>query len=100
MRVVFIIGLLISSTGVFAQSLSTAELNMISDTGSFMSRTTLGGYGNALFQRDFNEETAKINLERFVLFVGHKFNSKISIFSELEIEDAKVEGEEEGGEVA
>jgi hypothetical protein len=100
MRVVFIIVFLISSTGMFAQSVSTAESRMMSDTGSFMSRTTLGGYGNAFYQRDFNQETAKINLERFVLFVGHKFNSKISIFSELEIEDAKVEGGDEGGEVA
>jgi hypothetical protein len=34
-----------------------------------------------------------------VLFIGHKFGS-ISFFSELEVEDAKVSGGEEGGEVA
>ena len=33
-----------------------------------------------------------MTLERAVLFVGHQFSSKISFFSELEIENAKVEG--------
>ncbi len=35
-----------------------------------------------------------------MLFTGHKFNDKISVFSELEVEDAKVSGGESGGEVA
>ena len=48
----------------------------------------------------FNLEASTINLERFVLFVGHNFNSKISLFTEIEVEDAKVSGGEEGGEVA
>lgn len=65
-----------------------------------MSRTSLGGYGNAFYQRDFNLEYSKVNLERFVLFAGHKFNKSISLFSELEVEDAKIEGGEPGGEVA
>ena len=33
-----------------------------------------------------------VTLERAVLFVGHQFSQKISFFSELEIENAKVEG--------
>ena len=62
--------------------------------------TTVGGYGNAFYRYNSNEEQARINLERFVLFLGHKFNDKFSFFSELEVEDAKVSGGEEGGEVA
>ncbi len=64
------------------------------------SETPIGGYGNAIYQRDFNAETARMNLERFVLFVGHRFSERVSFFSELEVEDAKVEGGEPGGEVS
>ena len=81
-----------------AQTSVTAEDSMLKDTTSH--ETSIGGYGNAFYQRDNNLETSTVNLERFVLFVGHKFNSKFSFFSELEVEDAKVEGGEEGGEVA
>jgi len=89
------------SLGVNAQQTNqTAEDSLHRGLSSFFSRTTIGGYGNAFYQRDFNLETSKVNLERFVLFVGHKFSNKISFFSELEIEDAKVEGGEEGGEIA
>ncbi len=77
---------------------SSAETKLSVDT--ILSHTTIGGYGNAYFQRDNNEEKAKMNFERFVLFTGHKFNKKFSFFSELEVEDAKVSGGEEGGEVA
>src|SRR5581483_9986281 len=41
-----------------------------------------------------------MNLDRAVLFVGHRFTDKLSFFSELEVEDAKVEGGSDGGEVA
>ncbi len=62
--------------------------------------TVIGGYGNAFYQRDFNAETSAIDLERFVLFVGHQFSPRVSLFTELEVEDAKVTGGEDGGEVA
>lgn len=83
---------------VVAQHGPTAE-DSLSAKG-FLAGTTLGGYGNVLYQRDNNLESSVISLERFVLFAGHKFNSKISVFSELEVENAKVAGGEEGGEIA
>lgn len=87
------------SLSVVAQTTSTTgETRMLSDTSK--NGTTIGGYGNAFYQRDNNLETAKMNLERFVLFAGHRFNKNFSFFSELEVEDAKVSGGEEGGEVA
>jgi opacity protein-like surface antigen len=64
------------------------------------SSTWIGGYGNARYVRDANEKTATVTLERFVLFVGHKFDASVSLLAELEIEDAKVSGGEPGGEVA
>ena len=68
--------------------------------GKSNSATYFGGYGNIFYQHDGNEENAQINVERLVLFAGHKFNDKFSFFSEIELEDAKVEGGEEGGELA
>jgi hypothetical protein len=62
--------------------------------------TSLGGYGNAVYQRNVNSKTSTVNLERLVLFVGHRFSPSITFFSELEMEDAKVSGGEDGGEIA
>jgi hypothetical protein len=64
------------------------------------SATTIGGYGNAFYQRNNNLGTSKVDLQRFVIFTGHKFNDQVSVFSELEVEDAKVSGGEDGGEVS
>jgi hypothetical protein len=65
------------------------------------SRTTLGGYGEVHYT---NSSAAgapgRVNLARFVLFVGHRFDDRITLRSEVEIEDAKVAGGESGGEVA
>lgn len=79
---------------------NTLPTDSLKSESSFLSRLSIGGYGNAIYQRDFNLETATVNLERFVLFTGYKFNKNISFFSELEVEDAKVSGGEEGGEIA
>jgi hypothetical protein len=62
--------------------------------------TVISGYGEAKYQNDLRYHTAKANVTRAVIFLGHKFNKNISFFSELEVEDAKVSGGEEGGEVA
>lgn len=62
-------------------------------------KTIISGYGSAFYQRDFVREQSKATLERVVLFVGHQFNSKISFFSEMEIENALVAGGEEKGEI-
>ena len=94
-------GIFISLTSLFGQQTTkTAEDKLQIDSVFSISNTTLGGYGNALYQRDFNKGSSSINLERFVLFTGHKFNAQISFFSELEVEDAKVAGGESGGEIA
>jgi len=67
---------------------------------SVVSSTSIGGYGDAVYQLDSDNKTSSMDLERVVLFVGHQFNQSISFFSELEMEDAKVSGGESGGEIA
>ncbi|HUI09179.1 MAG TPA: hypothetical protein VL221_02565 [Bacteroidota bacterium] len=63
-------------------------------------KTTLGGYGNAVYTRQMESGDASVDLERVVLFIGHTFSRKVSLVSELEMEDAKVTGGEGGGEIA
>lgn len=62
--------------------------------------TLISAYGEAKAGYDLQTGTGKVNLTRNVLFLGHKFNSRIFLFSEMELEDAKVEGGEPGGELA
>ncbi len=68
--------------------------------GFDQSRTVLSGYGSAYYQRDFNARKGTASLERVVLFVGHQFNRKWAFFSELELENARVEGGSAQGEIA
>ena len=92
---------LFTAATLFAQKttpLTTSEDSLNNNLSK--SATTIGGYGNAFYQRNSNQGTSKLDLERFVLFTGHKFNDRISVFSELEVEDAKVTGGESGGEVS
>jgi hypothetical protein len=81
-----------------AQNLVLTNEDSLS-ANSNQNKTVISGYGDAVYQRDFNAQQSTATLERAVLFVGHRFNEKISLFTELEIENAKVEGGE-GGEVA
>lgn len=62
--------------------------------------TVISGYGNARYENNLTDGKASVNLDRIVLFVGHKFNKKVSFFSELELEDAKVAGGGSTGEIA
>ena len=100
-----IIALLYFYSAIKAQVRTPAQQLLITNEDSLTagygkSKTVISGYGSAFYQRNFNEQKATLNLERAVLFVGHQFNSKISFFSELEIENAKVSGEGSGGEIA
>ena len=92
--------LLFIAGAAFAQKapITTSEDSLNNNLSK--SSTTIGGYGNAFYQRNSNLGTSRLDLERFVLFTGHKFNDQISVFSELEVEDAKVTGGESGGEVS
>lgn len=100
-KLLFTSALLLSLSALKAQSVnSNAEEKLQNDSAVNISKTDIGGYGNAVYQRNSNQKLSTINLERFVLFIGHKFNKKITLFSELEVEDAKVSGGEPGGEIA
>ncbi len=64
------------------------------------SPTVISGYGQAKVEYDTRLKTGTANLTRNVLFLGHRFSNKISFFSELEIENAKVVSGRGSGEIS
>src|SRR5689334_21325191 len=60
---------------------------------------TLSGYMEIHLNK-VEDLPAEADLHRFVLMVGHSFSDRIKFWSEVEVEHAFVEGEEESGEVA
>ncbi len=79
--------------GIFAPASLTAQTEP--------SSTSLGGYGEVHYSNSsLTGAPGRVNLARFVLFVGHRFSDHITLRSEVEVEDAKVAGGEPGGEVA
>jgi hypothetical protein len=94
----FLLGLF--SVSFLRAQVVTREDSLRSGLISSDKATLIAGYGEAKVSYDLAYKTGEADLTRNVLFVGHKFNPKISLFSEWEIEDAKVEGGEPGGEFA
>src|SRR3989454_5908660 len=63
-------------------------------------RTTVGGYGEVHYTNPTGPKTPPVvNLARFVVYLAHSFDDRLAFRSELEVEDAKVEGGKPGGEV-
>jgi len=100
-RVLPLVVLTVGTTSVHAQFRTRAQQLMTNEDslsrGTNSNKTVISGYGSAFYQRDFNAHQSTMTLERAVLFVGHQFNEKISFFSELEIENAKVAGADNNG---
>lgn len=92
----FLLGLL--SAPAAAQVL-TPEDSLAAGLEHRDQKTYLSGYGELKVEYDLALRTGKANLTRNVLFVGHRFGPKLSFFSELELEDARVEGGKAGGEI-
>ena len=89
----------IMNTLAFAQII-TKEDSLSAGLMASKSATVLSGYGSMQYSNNLTTKEASTNVDRLVLFVGHKFNSKIAFFSELELEDVKVVGGAPGGEFA
>src|SRR2546430_2258244 len=64
-------------------------------------RTTVGGYGEVHYTNSTGPKTPPVvNLARFVAYLAHSFDDRLAFRSELEVEDAKIEGGKAGGEVS
>lgn len=92
--------LLFFFSGVRAQVL-TREDSLSAGLIASDNQTVLSGYGEAVYSQNFTKQTATASLRRAVLFVGHRFSSKISLFTEMELENALVAGDDDSkGEIA
>jgi hypothetical protein len=96
---VIMLALLSISQNTFSQNL-TNEDSLNTGLIKREKATVISGYGEIKIGYDARLETAKATIPRAVLFVGHRFNESIALFSEIELEDTKVEGGEEGGELS
>ncbi|MGL4596640.1 MAG: hypothetical protein ACRCYO_03875 [Bacteroidia bacterium] len=88
-----------ATTSVSAQVL-TKEDSLAAGLIARNVATVLSGYGEAKVEYNLDAKTGVADLTRNVLFLGHKFNSRIQLFSEFEVEHARVEGNIPGGEVS
>ncbi|MGH7657595.1 MAG: hypothetical protein ACREL6_05125, partial [Gemmatimonadales bacterium] len=63
--------------------------------------TTVGGYGEVHYLNATGPGTpGEANVKRVVLYLAHSFSDRLTFRSEVEIEDARIEAGEPGGEVA
>jgi hypothetical protein len=63
-------------------------------------RTTLGGYGEVQYTNATGPNTpGRATLRRFVVYLAHSFDERLSFRSELEVEDARVEPGGTAGEL-
>src|SRR5256886_15893703 len=60
--------------------------------------TTVGGYGEAHYTNPTAPKTPPVvNVARFVVYLAHSFDERLAFRSELEVEDAKIEGGQAAG---
>ena len=78
--------------------LDAIEEALSSDDGGSGSKTSLGGYGELHLNAGDDTADDKIDIHRFVIFIGHDYNDNVKFFSEFEIEHS-IAGEGQPGEV-
>lgn len=82
-----------------ADAVDKVSTGSVAKTAEWASKTTLGGYGEHHFNH-FEDKDDKVDVHRFVLFVGHQFSENVRFFSELEVEHGLVKGGDDSpGEV-
>jgi len=94
--------LILLTTSLSAQIL-TREDSLNANLVANDRTTVISGYGEIVYNRDLQLNTATADLRRNILFLGHKFSNSIFVFSEMELEHALISTEDgvaRGGELA
>ena len=60
--------------------------------------TSIGGYGELNWANFDGTKKDEFDVQRFIMFLGHKFSDRTRMMSEIEFEHAQVKGGEDGGE--
>jgi hypothetical protein len=80
---------------------AVAALLLAASVVSAQENTTLGGYGELHYNDPDGTTRGTLDFHRFVLYLGHTFNDRMSFKSEIELEHTKLEaGAANGGEIA
>ncbi len=87
-------------TGICNAQILTREDSLAAGLQMSGKMTVLSGYGEAMVSYNAGLKTANANLTRFVTFFGHRFSKNIALFSEMELENAKVTSSGGSGEIA
>ncbi len=87
-------------TEAYSAQILTKEDSLNAGLVANNQNTVISSYGSFAYKNNLTLNEASINVERFVLFFGHRFTNKIYFFSEVEIEDAKIVGGEASGEIS
>ena len=92
-KLVFIAAVLIMATVANAQEKKENVYTNLSDKIlTSDSKLSIGGYGEVNYNQGFGGDTrsnGKLDVQRFVMMLGYKFNSKTSFVAELEFEHVK-----------
>ena len=92
-KLVFIVAVLIMATVANAQEKKENVYTNLSDKIlTSDSKLSIGGYGEVNYNQGFGGDTrsnGKLDVQRFVMMLGYKFNSKTSFVAELEFEHVK-----------
>jgi len=91
--------LLFCSGSLFSQVL-TKEDSLAAGLKMSERTTVLSGYGECMLSYNSGQKTANVNMTRFVTFMGHRFSKTITLFSEMEFENAKIANGSVGGELS
>ena len=88
----------LESAGAKVEATAAAMKEVAMSRGAMKStgwwdRTSVGGYGELHYNGGNSD---RLDLHRFVLFVGHQFNDRLRLHTELEIEHALVEDTADG----
>lgn len=73
---------------------ATAEAidnSSLANVAEWVNKTSIGGYGEVLYNNgtgktDTDDKARQIDVQRFILYMGHEFTDDVRFFSELEIE--------------
>lgn len=94
----FLLYLLLGIAGSTSAQILTKEDSLAAGLNVSTKTTVLSGYGEAMFSYNKGLGTGTANVTRFVTFFGHRFNKNITLFSELELENAKISSGNASGE--
>jgi len=96
-KAMLILGLILGYS-VQAQIL-TKEDSLAAGLDVSTKTTVLSGYGEMVVSHNRGLKTTTANINRFVTFFGHRFSKNITLFSEIELENARVSGGSPTGDI-